>query len=322
VLFYLFFSFLSTSRIHNRKITQKVKLEKYSAAERKRHAQIFTGVFIFDVTKKSALLSFHARFYFLRRVEEVSMTFHCLVVISTFFLQWYGYYPPHMGRNDRIREAQQLAQQQQYAKAVELLQQHITACGGAAPAAAATGTQDAGASVAASSSAAPSPAPGASSGGDVAGAGRAYRNMGVILLEMRQPRAALDALERGLAAARRLGDVRAEGKALSAMGAAYHQLGIHDRAVQCCGQAEELLRDAGHSKAEGVAVENAAVALASMGQYRHAVRLHERALVLAERVGDAEGVDVAQRNLEATYDMQERYEAALNSTKRSLTPAV
>jgi tetratricopeptide (TPR) repeat protein len=137
---------------------------------------------------------------------------------------------------------------------------------------------------------------------DLAGAGKAYRNMGYVLLEMNQPKAAVDAYENGLKIARQTRDRRAEAKCLASMGAAHERNGQYDHCISLCSEAEVMSREAGNRKGEAVAVANAAVALATMGQYAHSIRLHERALLMAQACGDAEGVDVVQENLQSTRD--------------------
>lgn len=149
---------------------------------------------------------------------------------------------------------------------------------------------------------------------DIAGAGKAYRNMGYVLLEMNQPKAALDAYEKGLKIARQLRDRRAEGKCLASMGACYERCGQYDHCISLCSEGEVMSRECGNRKGESVAIGNAAMALATMGQYRQSVRLHERALLLAQACGDVEGVDVIQENLECTRDKRDKYEAALKSS--------
>lgn len=159
-----------------------------------------------------------------------------------------------------------------------------------------------------------SPPPDLRSCSDIAGAGKAYRNMGYVLLEMNQPKAAIDAYEKGIKIARQLKDRKAEAKCLASMGAAYERGGQYDNCISLCSEAEVMNREVGNRKGEAVAVANAAVALATMGQYNHSIKLHERALLMAQACGDVEGVDVIQENLENTRDKKEKYEAALQSS--------
>lgn len=159
-----------------------------------------------------------------------------------------------------------------------------------------------------------SPPPDMRSCSDIAGAGKAYRNMGCVLLDMNQPKAAIDAFEKGIKIARQLKDRKAEAKCLASMGAAYERGGQFDQCISMCSEAEVMNREVGNKKGEAVAIANAAVALATMGQYNHAIRLHERALLMAQACGDVEGVDCVQENLENTRDKKEKYEAALKSS--------
>ena len=85
-------------------------------------------------------------------------------------------------------------------------------------------------------------------GEDDVGLGRAYRNIGVVYINMRKPKAALESLERGLAIARKTGNKKGEGKALMSMGVAYAALGLHDVATRYEAKAadgEEFIRGVG-----------------------------------------------------------------------------
>lgn len=153
---------------------------------------------------------------------------------------------------------------------------------------------------------------------DQAGAGRAYRNLGVCYLELHQPKRALEFLEKGLSLARELGDKKAECKCVQSMGVAYRALGQEGNAARLIEQGQLMARQLGLRKAEGVATENLAVLKSDVGQFKAAVELHERAISIAQATGDDLGLAIAQDNLDHTADQWQKYKRAKGAAAQGL----
>lgn len=105
------------------------------------------------------------------------------------------------------------------------------------------------------------------------------------------------AVERALAAARRLGDVQGEALMLNRLGQLHLDLGDHSQAIVHFGHQLALLETAADAMGQARALNNLGISYLAVGKPNRAVPLHQRQLGLVREMGDLRGEAMALCNL-------------------------
>lgn len=151
---------------------------------------------------------------------------------------------------------------------------------------------------------------------------RAFRNIGVVYLKLKQPQRALDFLIEGLACTKRLSEVggdenrSSEAKLLMHMGVAHELLGQVELALAFLAKAVQAADRCGGVKVAGAARGHMGRMFCQQGHYRDAIAAHDAAIELAEIANDAEGVRLATQQRTVAMQAYRRFREAKEALRR------
>jgi tetratricopeptide (TPR) repeat protein len=131
--------------------------------------------------------------------------------------------------------------------------------------------------------------------------GNALGNVGVVYMDLGEPRKAIGFYQQALTIDREIGDRRGESKDLGNLGTAHFHLGEPRKAIEYYQQSLVIEREIGDRRGESQDLGNLGVAYNSLGDLRKAAEFYEQQLFITREMGDRRGEGTALGNLGTAF---------------------